>query len=194
MITAVKYALRNLANFAGRDNRPTFWWFVLAIYLLTIVLSFVLVIPATGSLILEGMHQAQTNAAPEAVSAAMQARMEGMMHATIWVSIGTSLLMIFLIAAAFVRRLHDAGLPGWVALVPLAINLAMLARMPGQVDRALAAMKAGTTTASAGIYSTPGAGLDLLLGWAPTLIVAGLALLPSTDGPNRYGEEPDDLA
>ncbi|MDO8902507.1 MAG: DUF805 domain-containing protein [Phenylobacterium sp.] len=33
MLEAVRYGLKNYANFQGRTARPTFWWWVLSIFL-----------------------------------------------------------------------------------------------------------------------------------------------------------------
>lgn len=194
MVKSVKFALRNLVNFSGRDNRPTFWWYALAVYLLTIAISMLVMVPMVISLMAEAVSQAQVNVDPEAVEPAMSGLMANFMRATIWVSVLTTVLMMVLIAASFVRRLHDAGLTGWIALVPAAINVVMLSRMPAQVEAAMAAMDSGgKSPIAAGFGTVPGGELQMLLGWLPTLMVVGLALLPSNDGPNRYGEEPDDL-
>ena len=194
MVKSVKYALRNLLTFSGRDNRPTFWWYFLAVYLLTVAISMVVAVPMTIGMIADGVSAAQATGGSEAAEAAMQDSMARFMRTTIWLSVITSLLMMLLIATSFVRRLHDAGLTGWIALVPAAINVVMMARMPGQVDTMLAAMKAGAKSPLTASFGTvPGSELQMLLGWLPTLMVVGLALLPSSDGANRFGEEPDDL-
>ena len=39
MFEAIKYNLAHLADFTGREDRPTFWWYVLFLLVLDILLG-----------------------------------------------------------------------------------------------------------------------------------------------------------
>ena len=41
LMDAVRYVFSNCANFKGRTDRPTFWWWVLALFILFFVLNLV---------------------------------------------------------------------------------------------------------------------------------------------------------
>jgi len=41
LMDAVRYGFSNCANFKGRTDRPTFWWWVLALFILFFVLNLV---------------------------------------------------------------------------------------------------------------------------------------------------------
>jgi uncharacterized membrane protein YhaH (DUF805 family) len=63
--------------------------------------------------------------------------------------------------------------------------------MPGQIDRAMEAMKSMTTSHA----PDPGAmmrtqGGIALLAWVPVLIIIVIGCIRSNDGPNRYGDAP----
>ena len=46
MLPAVKYSIANVTNFAGRDARQTFWYYVLFLFLVQIEISVVAVEPS----------------------------------------------------------------------------------------------------------------------------------------------------
>ena len=85
---------------------------------------------------------------------------------------------LLLMAGSVVRRLHDSGLSGWFAVIPAAINLAyivpaLLTYQDLMTEAALAA--------DAPLYQT-------IFEWLPYIIVMIIGVLPSTPGPNRFGE------
>jgi len=41
MLEAIKYNLLHLADFSGREDRPTFWWYVLFLVILDLVLGLI---------------------------------------------------------------------------------------------------------------------------------------------------------
>lgn len=159
MMGAISHSLPRLFDASGRDRRATFWWYMVAVQLLMALISFVAVL-----LLASG-----------AESAADAKSMGGL-----WIGIASSLVMLVLVAASVVRRLHDSGLTGWIAALPGAFYLAAIARMP-ELARELESLPEGEMpSASTG---------DLLLDWLPTLIVIVIGVLPSSPGANRYGTE-----
>ncbi|MGB3167472.1 MAG: DUF805 domain-containing protein [Alteraurantiacibacter sp.] len=124
MINAVKYCLARLGDFAGRDGRPTFWWYVLFLVVMQFVLGFLASIPLLIETAGTAMDAAQAGIDGEALEERMLTSMGGSLTTTGYISAAITGLVIVLIAAALVRRIRDAGLPGWLALVPLALQVA----------------------------------------------------------------------
>lgn len=199
MLEAIKHGLGNLVNFQGRDARQAFWYYVLFVYLVTIGVTMVVVIPMTVQSLVTGIQQGiaagqsgDPAAAQLATQNAIQGSMGEMMSSMMWLGMATNLIMLALLAASFVRRLHDSSLTGWWALIPGAIQIANLFLAP-----ALARQMMDNLTQSApgdpmaGMRMLQGsAGAASLLGWAAILVVVLLGVRKSTPAPNRYGETP----
>lgn len=95
MKLAVRTVLSNYATFTGRASRPEFWWWVLAVFLLTAVTQIIdafLIAPMLG---FEG--GAENEAQP--------------------LSLLVSLVLLLPGLAVAVRRLHDTGRAGWWLLL-----------------------------------------------------------------------------
>ena len=151
MFSAIDYSLRRLFDFRGRDRRATFWWFMLAVQMFLVLLALVALFSLPDSL----------------------------GHAEI-VSFGLffTVVTVLLMAGSVVRRLHDSGLSGWIAVIPAAIHLAVIvpALLTYQDLMAEAALDAEAPLS------------QQLLDWLPYIIVMIIGVLPSTPGPNRFGE------
>lgn len=191
MLGAIKYGLRNLLNFNGRDARQTFWYFVLAVYIVFTVLSMVTMVPVMMQIFAEAFAAAQSGASEAETDAAIMGQMGGMFNSIGWMGIATGAGMMLLLAASFVRRLHDSDLSGWWAAIPGAIYAYSLSQMPAQME-AMSAMLANPEALAPqspfGLMQAQGS--MAVLGWVPFLIVIGLGVRKSTDGPNRFGTEP----
>jgi uncharacterized membrane protein YhaH (DUF805 family) len=196
MLGAIKYNLTHLLDFSGRDARQTFWYYVAFLVVLNVVIGIVVYIPAMVSSVGTAMEAAQAGAGEQEVQARMMAQMQDTLGTTMWISIGISAAMPLLLIAAFVRRLHDAGKPGWWALLPLAMQAASIAvsiRISGEMQAMMReALTVGNDPAklqSVMAHQSEYAAYGLI-GWLGILIVVGFGVLRSTDGPNRYGAEP----
>jgi uncharacterized membrane protein YhaH (DUF805 family) len=201
MLAAIKHGLTNLTNFAGRDARQAFWFYVLFIYLITIAIGMVVSIPMTMQAMMTGVQQGIANAQAgntgnAATEAAMQAAiarsMGGWMSALVWVSFATALILFLGLAASLVRRLHDANMSGYWALLPgvlQAFSIAMVPQQLAMMDEILASSMSGNPMGSFGMVGgsvTPGA----VAGWVAIIAVIVFGTRPSTEGPNQYGEAP----
>ena len=192
MLGAIKYNLTHLLDFTGRDARPTFWYYVLFVFILNVVVSLLVWVPTIGQSISAAMEAGQSGD-PAAANAAMADSMSGMIATTIWTGVILGVANIVLLAAALVRRLHDADFTGWWALLVGGVSAVALVRNVTRIDDAVAtarmAIENGMTASQ--IYAADGsAGLDSLLGWAPTLLLVGFGVLKSSEGANRFGEAP----
>jgi uncharacterized membrane protein YhaH (DUF805 family) len=200
MFEAIKHGLGNLLNFNGRDARQAFWFYVLFVYLISIVVSMVVAVPMMFHGVMDGIRvgtAAGQSSDPAAVQAATEAAITGSMMdamaSMMWVGLVTNLLMMLVLAASFVRQLHDSDLAGWWALIPGAMQIANMILAPALMQRmfermhqmqaagdpmdGMRGMQSSMSTAS-------------VLGWGAILFVIAIGIRQSTPGPNRYGEAP----
>lgn len=191
MLGAIKYGLRNLLNFSGRDARQTFWYFVLAVYIVFTVLSMAAMLPYMANVFTGAFRLGQSGASEAEINAAMIDQMGEMMQSIGWMGLVSGIGMILLLAASFVRRLHDSGLSGWWAAVPGAIYAFSISQMPANMD-AMSEVLASSAISSAQnpFAMMQSQGSTALLGWIPLLIVIALGVRKSSEGPNQFGAEP----
>ncbi len=193
MFDAIRHGLANLFNFSGRDARQSFWYYVLFLFVVQYGVSLLVTLPLTFGSMADSFRMASHGATPQEVNAAMAASMSSMLGITMWVGVISGIAMILLLAASFVRRLHDSGLSGWWAALPVAIHLVNIARMPVQMAQAQSAMIAMQTRSDpqAFIGQFQGQVGWMLLGWGALAAVIVLGVRKSTPGDNRFGPEPD---
>ena len=86
---AISYNLNNMTNFDGRAARPEFWWWVLAVYIVNFLISFV-----------TGFGRGEFG-------------FLGLIGLVI------SLILFIATLAVGARRLHDTGKSGWLQLLLL---------------------------------------------------------------------------
>ena len=109
-----------------------------------------------------------------------------------WVSGGIKLLMTALVAAAFVRRLHDSNSSGWWAALAVGaqvVTVAIALSMVGNIEGTMAAIASSGDTSPAVLQQVEISRLSLL-GWIAPLIMLVFGVMKSSPGPNRYGEAP----
>ena len=200
MLRAVRHGLGNLLIFEGRDARQAFWYYVLMVYIATTVLTMLVTVPLTLSAVFtsvsEVIQQSQYNQDPAAVEVAMQGSMmramDKIIPLTVTLGFVTTVLMIVLLGASFVRRLHDSDLSGYWALVPAGLQAIGLFMIPETMRTMMAAMNRlqfGDPRAGFAMMRDS-IGLGALAGLATTIIVIVLGVRTSTEGPNVYGEAP----
>ena len=196
MLGAIKYNLTHLLDFRGRDARQTFWYYVLFLVVLNFAIGMAVSIPMMFGAIGTAIEAAQAGVGEQEMQAQMMAQMQGAVGGTVWVSLATSIAMALLMLAAFVRRLHDSDKTGWWALVPLgaqAASTVVSIRMMDAMQALMrdAAVMGGDPVKVQAIMERQQefAGYGLI-GWIGPLVVIGFGILKSTDGPNRFGEEP----
>jgi len=201
MLKAIRHGLGNLANFRGRDARQAFWYYVLFLYIVTVVLSTVVTVPmmvgALISSVSEGIAQAEAgNVVDAAVEAAIQARIgQGIAEFVpqmVLVGLASALILLVGLAASMVRRVHDADLAGAWALLPLglqALNIALIPSQMGKLQEAMMQMQMGDPLVGMTMMQDS-VGVGAVAGWGAMLAAIILGTRPSTPGPNRFGEAP----
>jgi uncharacterized membrane protein YhaH (DUF805 family) len=198
MIAETKHCLRNLANFTGRDSRRTFWMYVLALVIVQFVIGMVMFIPLLWRMIGQLIEAAQAAEAaggvndPEQINGAMAGLMGPMMgEMLVWTGI-MALVMSALFVAAFVRRLHDAGYSGWIALVPLATQAFATIYSYSQIERMMALMETAMASQDPQAMSQMQAQIGPwgYVGYIGYLVVIVFGIMDSQAGPNRFGDDP----
>jgi uncharacterized membrane protein YhaH (DUF805 family) len=191
MFQAIKYGLTNVTNFNGRDARQTFWYFVLFIFVVRFVAGLFVSVPMTARMMGSAFDGARTGVDQAAMQAQMMRSMADMMPTMMWFSVAIGVVTGLLLVASLVRRLHDSDLSGWLVLIPIAIYALQLSMMPGQIQKVMAMMAAMDATKPPNPAAMmQGQGWMALLGWLPIVLILIVGLRRSTDGANRYGEEP----
>ena len=118
---AIKSGFQNLTNFNGRARRSEFWWFYLFLFLVSIPLTLLSMIPALGAFAsLDWTSTAET----AEVTDQQVADFVGALLLSYGIAIVLSLIVFFLLLAVWVRRLHDAGYSGqwlWLSAAGLGV-------------------------------------------------------------------------
>jgi len=163
-VTAIKTCIRKFRTFSGRAPRSEFWW-SLALGIIPIAFFVGIATLIDNRMIENG------------------SRISGEFHPLIWLALTLSLLPI--LASGF-RRLHDAGLPGWLILVPPTIfgvaffGSFLISGFPvGPNYNAYASWPFAMTMIGVTLIS---------LGALLTALV-----LPSTPSTNKYGPNPHEV-
>jgi uncharacterized membrane protein YhaH (DUF805 family) len=190
---AVKHALSNLTNPNGRDARQTFWYWVLAVFVLRYAASMVVSFPMTMKIMNMTMQTVASGKPDDVV--AMQSRMMAMMaddlSRMVWIGLVIGLVSMLLLVCSIVRRLHDSNLSGWLLLVPGALYGIALAQAPRQIEASVAMLKSmkpgATPDMSQMMQAQSGLGL---LSWVAIGLVIWIGLRKSDEGPNRFGDAP----
>ena len=196
MFGSIRYNLTHLFDFRGRDARQTFWYYVLFLVALYVLATIIAIVPVIGSAIQQAMKAAQAGVPQEQMSAQIVQSMGPGIASIAWFSIGVSLLFTLLLLAAFVRRLHDSGNPGWWAGVVLIVKLVTVAasiRSIGHINEALQAVGASDPARLEQFQAASQSPVQALLGalgYLGPLIVIVFGVFQSTPGPNRYGDAP----
>lgn len=97
LVDATRTCLSKFATFSGRASRPEYWWFLLAVVIVSVVLA-----------IVDGVIFGSGEDAGQPLTGVFQLAM-----------------FLPLLAAAW-RRLQDSGRPGWYALLPMLFSLAFV--------------------------------------------------------------------
>lgn len=187
MFSSVGYNLRNLMNFNGRDPRPTFWWYVLfvfVVHMIASIISGVMVTMKIAGAAISAQGLPDAGPSPEMMQVIVDALEPQMMFGTV-----LSILSVILLGAAFVRRLHDGGFSGWIAGVTAVVYLANVVLGWMTLGEVKAAMLAATTPEQleAAAFTATGP-LSLALGWLPIIAFVGFGVMRSQTHDNRWGE------
>ena len=191
MIEAIKYNLSHLTDVSGRDARSTFWWYVLFLVIAQFLIGFLAMIPLMVSGVGSAFDAVQSGSDPDQMQAEMFAGMADAMGTQIYVSAVISVLVMLMLFASFVRRLHDGGFTGYLAIIPFALQLLAISGSIAMVDNMKELFKAASDPAQMQqmqaelTFTWPN-----IAGWIAFLLVIGFGVMKSQDGANRYGEQP----
>lgn len=121
IIASIGRGFREVTRFEGRDSLAQYWPYALLLGGLEFIVGIVVGVMASISMITEAVHTAQSGIQPDqmAMQSDMMERMVGVMPFTI----GLGLIVMALLAAATVRRLHDRDWSGWWIALPVGLRL-----------------------------------------------------------------------
>lgn len=194
MIAAIKHNLSNLTNFNGRDARPTFWWYVLFLVIMQFVVGLLASIPLIGASVGTAMDAVQSGADQATMQADMMASMAEAMDTVIWVGVASEIVMVLLLVASFVRRLHDSGNSGWWAAIPVATQLAGVFGAVTTIDRAKELMVLSADISR--MEEAQALQADMMaeplnwVSWIGVIVVLVFGVMSSQKEANKYGEPP----
>ncbi len=163
---AIRTCLSKFATFSGRASRPEYWWFLLAVVIVSVVLSIV-----DSALFGTGEDAGQP--------------LTGIFQ----------LAMFLPLLAAAWRRLQDSGRPGWYALLPMLFSLAFVVMTLFGIFAVSVVVEGGEPAGeeARGILSLIGLSGLMIMG-AIQLVLAVLMIWwltrPSDTGANAYGQHP----
>jgi uncharacterized membrane protein YhaH (DUF805 family) len=187
MLQSIRHNFANLLRFSGRDSRATFWPWAIGVYLLSMLLGFLIVLPLIGEMMqrMAAYAQAHPGGFPPPQPGKPPFPAELMPDfSSLAVPMGlVQLLTTFLWAAAAVRRLHDRDWSGWWAAIFLPFQVAGIAL--GGV--AMRGMLGGA------VEPTPlmrVASLNTACYWIAFIGLLVVLAGSGTPGPNRYGDPP----
>lgn len=166
MIEATRTCLSKFATFTGRASRSEYWWFLLAVFIVTIVLS----------LVDSAVFGTNENAG-QPLTGVFQLAM-----------------FIPLLSAAW-RRLQDSGRPGWYALLPMLFSLAFVVLSLLGIFLVSVAVEGGEpageqTKGVLAIIGTTGLIVMGAIQMAVTILMLWWLTRPSDPGTNNYGPSP----
>ncbi|WP_122465487.1 DUF805 domain-containing protein [Brevundimonas lutea] len=184
-----------IGRFTGRDSRGQFWPYALSVFAVFTIGLFVTMPLAMSSMFgeMNAFAQAHPDQATVTVGSggySVQLHegaeplpdfdMTPMFVAmAVWVA-----AIAVMTAAAVTRRLHDRGLTGWIAILPLALLVLGLALFPRMMNSFT------SDTPDMGLF-----GLVMLTNVAYLISLGGLVVLlalPGQPRPNRHGPAPED--
>ena len=188
MLGSIKYNLRNLTNFSGRDARQTFWYFVLFIAILRWIAGSFFAVPMMVKMFGTMFSAIKQGARPEALQGQINGEMIAMMQDMVGVSIAIGAVSGLLLVAALARRLHDSDLSGWWAAAPAVLYIAALGLIPAQIHQAAEILQTAGTKPLNPAAMIQQQGTLALVAWIPLIMVIVIGVRKSTPGPNRFGE------
>ncbi|PNU04848.1 DUF805 domain-containing protein [Novosphingobium guangzhouense] len=194
MIAAIKCNLANLTNFKGREGRSAFWFYFLFLAIIQIAISVVMSIALTGPMMADVFSAAQQGLGEAEIQKRMFERLTGMMRTSVWLSVVTTVVLTGMLVASFTRRLHDSNKPGWIAGLTVVIQFAALGVAVSTIDKMAQVMLIAQSGDMAKLQEAQaGMMMNGALGYVPLLLIVVFGVWPSSDGANRYGEEPDHI-
>lgn len=195
MFGAIRHGLGSILDVDGRDSRPTFWYYVLFILLSNIGILIIVGVP----LIFQKMFlviklSLRQGCDQAAVQRAILSSIGDIIPVIGLVGLITGALMLILLGTSFVRRLHDSGLSGYLALAPAACQITALIQLRSQfadLQDIIVSIMYGNYTDSMTLMMALGLFDGGYLLSAITIVI--LIILGSrapTFGSNSYGDMP----
>jgi len=192
--------LRGLLRFAGREPRQRFWLWVLANYVVLMLLSMLSFAPlfagSFGKLeqfAREHPDQVTRTIGPGSYSIEVHGYHPELMPdfaTALWIFAAGALAIVFLLAAAVTRRLHDSGRSGWWGIIPVPFLLGTFWGMYRLLTLVPSLPNTPNTPPSNEFFQLFGLTMIGDLCYLATLILLIVfCCMPTQPGDNRFGPE-----
>ena len=189
---------RQVLNFKGRDRRGQFWPYAAIVMLINMVVSIVALIPGFVGMMNQTLLFAEQNPdkatvyrTPTSVHVQIHdpSGMPPVDVSAMMMPLGlVIILVVTLLAAAVTRRLHDRGLAGYWALIPVILCCAGAMVFINLFGQLMGGDMAEPDGAFIGQFLLS---FVLILAYQASLLALVVVLaLKGKTGPNRYGPEP----
>lgn len=188
---SIRHNLAGLGRFSGRDRPGQFWPYAVLLFLLSMIAGFAVIVPAMIDMMVrlqrfliehpEGLPPPSDPYDPS--EPALPPELMPDFSGTALPMAAVNLVFVLLLAAAMVRRLHDADRTGWWALMPVPF----MAVGAASWERAMA-MSTGAPMAAdpASLLLM----LNSLFYWGSAIALVVMLVQAGTPGPNRFGPPP----
>ena len=191
LLQSIRYNLARIASFSGRESRALFWPYAIFLFVLSMIAGVLAWVPALFDMLgrmerylAEHPEGLPTQPGPYPGARSLPPELMPDVSATMLPMAIVNGVLVVLLAAAIVRRLHDRDKSGWWAALPLPFMIF------GQVEGSKAA-----TMMMGGAQPDPAvmlpAALNSLFYWAAFIALVVLLAQEGDVGPNRYGPEID---
>jgi len=191
LLQSIRYNLAWIASFSGRESRALFWPYAIFLFVLSMIAGVLAWVPALFDMLgrmerylAEHPEGLPTQPGPYPGARLLPPELMPDVSATMLPMAIVNGVLVVLLAAAIVRRLHDRDKSGWWAALPLPFMIF------GQVEGSKAA-----TMMMGGAQPDPAvmlpAALNSLFYWAAFIALVVLLAQEGDVGPNRYGPEID---
>jgi uncharacterized membrane protein YhaH (DUF805 family) len=191
---AVRRGLTSVTIFGGRDSRAQFWPYIIFVYLIEYAIEMMLTMPVVMRGVFSSMQgvRAAAEQGGKVDSAALQVdmaqRMMADMQSIMPYTIGLGLLLMVLVSAAVVRRLHDRNWSGWWVLAWNGVKIAGI--VAGYLSMTAMA-QGGVTIETMNSVKLP-AMLIGLASWAVFIIIIIQVVQQGDHAENRFGPSPQE--
>ena len=186
---SIRLNLTRVADFSGRETRAEFWPYAIGLYLLSVAVGILLWIPVMLDMIDRmGRYFAKhpeglpSDPAPYPGAQALPPELMPDVSFMILPMAVVNLLLVLLLAAAVVRRLHDRDKSAWWAALPIPFMIF------GEIQGPEAANTMMTGAQPDPAMMLPIA-LNSLLYWVAFIALVVILAQEGSVGPNRYGPD-----
>lgn len=191
MLDQIKHGFRNIFELDGRDDRETYLKYSTASIAFVFILFVVAITPKAMKFLFSvvgGLAAINDNCASYKTLIMSNLNDLTALIGSVILLIGAIFIVLF--GTIMVRRLHDVDISGFMAIFPLTFHLTALYLLWSQFSQfqiIISSIVNGTVEIG-DLMAGNSIGFAINLVFLTNIIAIAFGILPSTDGPNQYGE------